>query len=208
MSQHFILHPHNPPLRLLKQAAALIEKGGIAAIPTDSSYALVAQLDDKQVVQRLRSIRGIDEKHHLTLLCHDLSQIAHYAKVDNRQYRLLKAATPGAFTFILEASREVPRRLSHPSRKTVGLRCPNHVITQALLLQFGQPLLSTTLHLPGDDAPLNDADDIRERLQKVVDVVIDGGACPRQPTTVVDLSGDGAEILRYGAGDPSLLGLV
>jgi tRNA threonylcarbamoyl adenosine modification protein (Sua5/YciO/YrdC/YwlC family) len=208
LAQYFSLHPHNPQLRLLKQAAAIIEKGGIAAIPTDSSYALVAHLDDKLAAERLRRIRDLDEKHHLTLLCRDLSAIANYAKVDNRQYRMLKAATPGAFTFILEASREVPRRLSHPSRKTIGLRWPKHEVTQALLEQFGQPLLSATLHLPDDDQPLNDPEAIRERLEHQVDVIIDSGACSLEPTTVVDLTGEVPQLLRRGGGDPAALGLI
>ncbi len=208
MAQYFSLHPHNPPLRLLKQAAAIIEKGGIAAIPTDSSYALVAHLDDKQAAERLRRIRDLDHKHHLTLLCRDLSAIANYAKVDNRQYRLLKAAAPGAFTFILEASREVPRRLSHPSRKTIGLRWPAHEVTQALLEQFGQPLLSATLHLPDDDQPLNDPETIRDRLEHQVDVIIDAGACSLEPTTVVDLTTEPPQLLRRGGGDPATLGLI
>ncbi|HQO30104.1 MAG TPA: L-threonylcarbamoyladenylate synthase, partial [Accumulibacter sp.] len=167
----------------------MVHAGGIVALPTDSSYALVCHLDDKAAVDRLRRIRGVDEKHHLTLLCRDLSEIATYARVDNRQYRLLKAATPGPYTFILEATREVPRRLSHPSRKTIGLRVPEHLIAQALLEALGQPLLATTLILPDDEVPLNDPEDIREALQKRIELVIDGGSCSLLPTTVVDLTG-------------------
>ena len=179
MSQFFQIHPDNPQPRLIRQAVQIVDAGGIVALPTDSSYALVCHLDDKSAVDRLRRIRGVDDRHHLTLLCRDLSEIANYAKVDNRQYRLLKAATPGPYTFILEATREVPRRLSHPSRKTIGLRVPEHVIAHALLEEFKQPLLSTTLILPGSDLPLNDPEDIREQLEKQIDLVIDGGSCSR-----------------------------
>ena len=207
MSQFFQIHPENPQQRLLKQAAQIIHSGGIVALPTDSCYALVCHLDDKGAVERLRRIRGIDDKHHLTLLCRDLSEIGVYARVDNRQFRLLKAATPGPYTFILEATKEVPRRLSHPSRKTIGLRVPENRIVQALLEELGQPLLGTTLILPGDDATLTDADSIRERLEKHIELIIDGGACSLEPTTVVDLTGDEPELVRQGRGDPALLGL-
>ena len=207
MSQFFQIHPDNPQLRLLKQAAQIIHSGGIVALPTDSCYALVCHLDDKGAVERLRRIRGIDDKHHLTLLCRDLSEIGVYARVDNRQFRLLKAATPGPYTFILEATKEVPRRLSHPSRKTIGLRVPENRIVQALLEELGQPLLGTTLMLPGDDDTLTDADSIRERLEKHIELIIDGGACSLEPTTVVDLTGDEPELVRQGRGDPALLGL-
>ncbi len=182
----------------------MIDGGGIVALPTDSSYALVCHLDDKGAVDRLRRIRGVDDKHHLTLLCRDLSEIATYARVDNRQYRLLKAVTPGPYTFILEATREVPRRLSHPSRKTIGLRVPEHAIAQALLAELGQPLLGTTLILPGDDLPLNDPDEIREALQKQLELVIDGGACSLLPTSVIDLTGDVPAVLREGRGDVAM----
>ncbi len=211
MAQFFEVHPDNPQPRLLKQAAALLAGGGIAAVPTDSSYALVCHLDDKAAVERLRQVRQIDEKHHLTLLCRDLSELANYAKVDNRQYRLLKAATPGAFTFILEATKEVPRRVSHPQRKTIGLRVPEHAALQALLALHGAPLLATTLIPPGEDDPLNDAQEIRERFERQLAAVVDAGACPHLPTTVVDLTpmGDGGEavVLREGGGDLALLGL-
>jgi tRNA threonylcarbamoyl adenosine modification protein (Sua5/YciO/YrdC/YwlC family) len=166
MSQYFQIHPDNPQPRLIRQAVQIVDAGGIVALPTDSSYALVCHLDDKSAVDRLRRIRGVDDRHHLTLLCRDLSEIANYAKVDNRQYRLLKAAPPGPYTFILEATREVPRRLSHPSRKTIGLRVPEHAIAHALLEELKQPLLGTTLILPGSDLPLNEAEDIREQLEK------------------------------------------
>jgi tRNA threonylcarbamoyl adenosine modification protein (Sua5/YciO/YrdC/YwlC family) len=204
MSQYFQIHPENPQLRLIRQAVQIVDAGGIVALPTDSSYALVCHLDDKSAVDRLRRIRGVDDKHHLTLLCRDLSEIATYAKVDNRQYRLLKASTPGPYTFILEATREVPRRLSHPSRKTIGLRVPEHAIAHALLEELKQPLLGTTLILPGSEQPLNDPEDIREQLEKQIDLVIDGGSCSLLPTTVVDLSGPAPEILREGRGDVAL----
>ncbi len=207
MSQYFSLHPDNPQLRLIKQACLIIQAGGIVAIPTDSCYALVCHLDDKEAVQRLRQIRQVDEKHHLTLLCRDLSEIATYAKVDNRQYRLLKSATPGPYTFILEATKEVPRRLSHPARKTIGLRVPEHGITQALLSELGQPLLGTTLILPNRALPLTDPEDIRSRLGKQVELIIDSGACSLEPTTVIDLTGDGALVMRVGRGDVGVLGL-
>ena len=207
MSQFFQIHPDNPQLRLIKQAAQIIQSGGVVALPTDSCYALVCQLDDKGAVERLRRIRGIDEKHHLTLLCRDLSELGVYARVDNRQFRLLKAATPGAYTFILEATKEVPRRLSHPSRKTIGLRVPQHRIVQCLLEELGQPLLGTTLTLPGDEESLTDADTIRERLEKLVDLIIDGGVCAHGPTTVIDLTGPEPEVVRVGRGDPAVLGL-
>ena len=207
MAQYFEVHPENPQPRLLKQAAALLQKGGILAVPTDSSYALVCHLDDKDAVDRLRRIRQVDDKHHLTLLCRDLSELANYARVDNRQYRLLKLGTPGPYTFILEATKEVPRRVSHPSRKTIGLRVPEHPALQALLELHGAPLLATTLILPDETEPLNDPDEIRERLEKQVAGVIDAGACPSQPTTVVDLSGDAPEVLRRGRGDAAALGL-
>jgi tRNA threonylcarbamoyl adenosine modification protein (Sua5/YciO/YrdC/YwlC family) len=211
MAQFFEVHPENPPGRLLKQAVALLQRGGIAAVPTDSSYALVCQLDDKAAADSLRRIRGVDDKHHLTLLCRDLSELANYARVDNKQYRLLKAATPGPYTFILEASKEVPRRLSHPSRKTIGLRLPEHKALQALLELHGAPLLATTLILRGDTEPLNDANEIRKRLEHELAAVIDAGACHQQPTTVIDLTAmaDGGEavLIRQGRGSLSALGL-
>ncbi len=207
MAQHFEVHPDNPQQRLLKQAAAIIAAGGIAAIPTDSSYALVCHLDDKNAADTLRRIRGVDDKHHLTLLCRDLSELANYARVDNRQYRLLKSVTPGPYTFILEATKEVPRRLSHPSRRTIGLRVPEHRVTQDLLDMLGQPLLGTTLIPQGEREPLNDADDIRARYDKLIQVFIDAGACPAEPTTVVDLTGGDAVLVRAGRGDLAALGL-
>ena len=207
MSQYFEVHPENPQARLLKQAAQILHNGGIAAIPTDSSYALVCHLDDKAAAESLRRLRGVDAKHHLTLLCRDLSELANYARVDNQQYRLLKVGTPGPFTFILEATKEVPRRLSHPSRRTIGLRVPGHAVTQALLELLGQPLLATTLIAPGDATPMNDPRAIRDRFEKLIQVVVDAGACPMQPTTVVDLTQDPAALVRQGRGDARLLGL-
>ena len=207
MAQLFEVHPDNPQVRLLRQAAALLENGGVLAVPTDSSYALVCHLDDKAAVDRLRSIRGVDDKHHLTLLCRDLAELASYARVDNRQYRLLKAATPGPWTFILEATKEVPRRVSHPSRKTIGLRVPDHKVLHELLVQHNGPLLATTLIPAGESEPLNDAREIRERYQQQLAAVIDAGACPHEPTTIIDLSGDEPEVLRRGRGDPATLGL-
>ncbi|MES2070882.1 MAG: L-threonylcarbamoyladenylate synthase [Pseudomonadota bacterium] len=207
MTQYFQIHPDNPQLRLIKQAVQIIQNGGIVAVPTDACYALVCQLDDKDAVTRLRRIRGIDDKHHLTLLCRDLSEIALYAKVDNRQYRMLKAATPGPYTVILEATKEVPRRLSHPSRKTIGLRVPENCIIDALLEELGQPLLGTTLMLPGDEEIPTDPEIIRDRLEKNVDLVIDGGACSLVPTTVIDMTAEAPQLIRQGRGDASLFGL-
>lgn len=211
MAQYFEVHPDNPQPRLLKQAVALLERGGILAVPTDSSYALACHLDDKAAVDRLRQIRGVDEKHHLTLLCRDLSELANYARVDNRQYRLLKSATPGAYTFILEATREVPRRVSHPQRKTIGLRVPDHKALQELLALHGAPLLATTLIPPNETHPMNDAQEIRDRFEKVIAGVIDAGACPSEPTSVIDLTpmGTGGEalVVREGRGDIAALGL-
>ena len=207
MSQYFEIHPVNPQPRLLRQAAQILHAGGICAMPTDSSYALVCHLDDKAAAESLRRIRQVDARHHLTLLCRDLSELATYARVDNRQYRMLKLGTPGPYTFILEATREVPRRLSHPSRRTIGLRVPDHRVTQELLATLGQPLLATTLIPPGQTDPLNDPHEIRDYFQKQLQAVIDAGACPMEPTTVVDFSGDEPVLTRIGRGDPARLGL-
>ncbi|WP_449370773.1 L-threonylcarbamoyladenylate synthase [Thiomonas sp.] len=207
MAQYFTLHPDNPQLRLIKQAAAVLHGGGVAAIPTDSSYALVCHLDDKAAVQRLRQIRQVDERHHLTLLCSDLSELGNYARVDNRQYRLIRACTPGPYTFILEATKEVPRRVSHPSRKTIGVRVPQNAVAHSLLVEMAQPLLATTLILPGDDHALNDAAEIRDRLEHQVDLVLDAGPCPSEPTTVVDLCGAAPVVIRIGRGPLEALGL-
>jgi len=211
MAQYFEVHPENPQQRLLKQAVALLQRGEIVAVPTDSSYALACHLDDKDAVDQLRRIRQVDDKHHLTLICRDLSELANYARVDNKQYRLLKAATPGPYTFLLEATKEVPRRVSHPQRKTIGLRVPDHKVLLELLALHGAPLLATTLIAPGETEALNDAEVIRERFEKQIAGVIDAGACPSQPTSVVDLtpmgSGDDPVMVRQGRGALSVLGL-
>ncbi len=211
MAQFLQVHPDNPQPRLLKQAVALLDKGGIVAVPTDSSYALVCHLDDKAAVEQMRRIRQVDDKHHLTLLCRDLSELANYARVDNRQYRLLKAATPGAYTFILEATKEVPRRVSHPQRKTIGLRVPLNKTLLDLLELHGAPLLATTLIAPDDTDPMNDAEEIRDRFEHELAAVIDAGACPLEPTTVVDLTpmdgGGDPEVIRVGRGPLNTLGL-
>ena len=211
MSQLFEVHPENPQPRLLKQAVQLLAKGGILAVPTDSSYALVCHLDDKAAADRLRRIRQVDDKHHLTVLCRDLSELSNYAKVDNKQYRLLKLGTPGPYTFILDAGKDIPRRLSHPSRKTIGLRVPSHRVLLDLLEQHGTALLATTLIPPGETEPMNDAEAIRERFQHDLAAVIDAGACALAPTTVIDLTpmgtGGDPEVIRVGQGPLDALGL-
>ena len=207
MAQYFSVHPDNPQPRLLKQAVALLNQGGVLAVPTDSSYALVCHMDDKTAADHLRKVRGVDDKHHLTLLCRDLSELSNYAKVDNAQFRMLKQATPGAFTFILEATKEVPRRVSHPQRKTIGLRVPQHAVLQELLALHGAPLLATTLIPNGESDPLNDPEEIRDRYEKLIAGIIDAGACSLEPTTVVDCTGDHIEVVRQGLGDVALLGL-
>jgi tRNA threonylcarbamoyl adenosine modification protein (Sua5/YciO/YrdC/YwlC family) len=207
LAQYFEVHPLDPQPRLLKQAAQILHGGGLAAIPTDSSYALVCHLDDKAAAENLRRVRGVDDKHHLTLLCRDLSELASYARVDNAQYRLLKLATPGPYTFILEATKEVPRRVSHPQRRTIGLRVPDHAVTQALLEILGQPLLGTTLIPPGESDAMNDPHEIRERMQKQLQAIVDAGACAMEPTTVIDLSSDEPVVVRQGRGDLAALGL-
>ncbi len=203
MAQYFQIHPTHPQARLIKNAVAIVRAGGIVAYPTDSSYALGCHLDDKAAAERIRRIRGVDERHHFTLVCRDLSQLALYAKVDNASFRLLKAYTPGPYTYILPATREVPRRLQHPRRKTIGLRVPQHTIAQALLAELGEPLMSSTLILPGESLPLSDPEEIRAALEHQVDLVIDGGACGLEPTTVVDLETPVPHILRHGRGDPT-----
>jgi len=207
MSQLFSIHPDNPQQRLIRQAADILRGGGVVALPTDSCFALCCHLDDKAAVEKLRRMRGIDDKHHLTLLCRDLSEIANYARVDNWQYRLLKHATPGPFTVILEATREVPRRLSHPSRKTIGIRVPENRVAQALLEEMNEPLIGTTLILPGQDDPLADAEEIQKALKSQIDLTIDGQRCMTEPTTVIDLTGAEPVLIRRGRGDPAIFGI-
>ena len=207
MSQFFSVHPTHPQARLIRQAADIVRQGGLIAYPTDSCYALGCHLGDKDAMDRLREARGMDEKHHLTLMCRDLSEIASYAMVDNAQYRLLKAATPGSYTFILRATREVPRRLMHPRRKTIGVRVPQHPVAHALLTELGEPMLSATLHLPGDEAALSEGEDIRERLEKKLDLILDAGHCGTLASTVIDLTGDAPVVVRMGSGPVEALGL-
>lgn len=202
MTQYFYIHPDNPQSRLIKQAVMLIRDGAVVAYPTDSAYALGCHLGDKAALERIIRIRELDERHNFTLLCRDLSEIATYAKVDNSTYRLLKTYTPGAYTFILTATGEVPRRILHPKRKTIGIRVPDHAISQALLAELNEPLLTTTALLPGQSEPLNDPEAIREQLGSRLDLIIDGGFGSLEPTTVVDLTGDHPQVLREGRGDP------
>jgi len=203
MAQYFEVHPLNPQLRLIRQAVEIIRRGGVIAYPTDSSYALGCHLDDKDAAERIRRIRRLDDKHNFTLVCRDLSQLAQYARVGNADFRLLKAHTPGPYTFILPATREVPRRLQHARRKTIGLRVPDHPVVQALLAELGEPLMTVTLILPDEELPLADAREIRERLEHQVDLVIDAGPCGLAPTTVVALDDGVAEVRRVGKGDPA-----
>ena len=207
MAQFFHVHPANPQPRLIRQAAAILRDGGVIAYPTDSSYALGCHIGDAAAARRIRQIRGVDEGHLLTLVLRDLSEIGHFAKLDNWQFRIVRQGTPGAYTFVLPATREVPRRLQHPKRSTVGVRVPDHAVAQALLQELGEPILSSTLVLPGGGEPLNDAETIRESVGRTLDLVIDAGACPAEPTTVVDLAVVPPVILRLGAGDPARLGL-
>jgi tRNA threonylcarbamoyl adenosine modification protein (Sua5/YciO/YrdC/YwlC family) len=207
VAQYFSVHPDNPQPRLIREAVRILRAGGIMAYPTDSSYALGCMLGNKEGMERIRAIRQVDDRHHFTLVCRDLSEIARYARVDNRQYRLLKAATPGGFTFILEATREVPRRLLHPKRNTIGLRVPDHAVVSALLTELNEPILSMTLSLPDDEHPLNEPEEIRGRMEKRVDVILDAGPCSLEPSTVIDLTGEVPEVVRRGRGDPRLLGL-
>lgn len=207
MAQFFSIHPDNPQARLIKQAAEMVRNGAVVVYPTDSGYALGCHLDDKDAVQRIRQIREVDDKHLMTLVCRDLSELAKYARVDNAQFRLLKNNTPGSYTFILEATREVPRRLQHPKRSTVGLRIPDHKVALALLEELNEPLLSSTLILPETHHPLTDIEEIREHLDNLVDVIIEGGSVGLEPTTVLDLT-DGAPVLvRKGKGETSHLGI-
>jgi tRNA threonylcarbamoyl adenosine modification protein (Sua5/YciO/YrdC/YwlC family) len=207
MSQFFSLHPTHPETRLIKRAVEIVRAGGVIAYPTDSCYALGCHLGDKTAMERIRKIRDVDERHHFTLVCRDLSDIGTFAKVNNAQYRLLKAHTPGSYTFILEATRELPRRIAHPKRATVGVRVPEHVVALALLGELGEPLLSSTLMMPGEDRPLNDAQEIRVRLNHQLELILDGGACGVEPTTVIDLSGGEPVLVRRGKGNLDVFGL-
>lgn len=208
MAQFFSLHPETPQPRLLRQAAEIIRGGGLVVFPTDSAYALAGQTGNAHLIDRIRRIRGVDDRHHLTLMVRDLSEIAHYAKVDNAQYRLLKAATPGPYTFILDGTKELPRRVLHPKRKTIGVRVPSHPVVSALLGALDEPLLTSTLLLPGEAHPLTDAEDIRARLEKLVELVIEAGGCGPEATTVIDLTGASPEVIRHGLGPLEPLGLA
>lgn len=201
MLRYFEIHPQNPQTRLIQQAVAAVRDGAVLVYPTDSGYALGCHLGDKDAVDRIRAVRELDDKHNLTLVCRDLSEIATYAQVDNQAYRLLKSLTPGPYTFILDATREVPRRLQHPKRKTIGIRVPGHPIVDALLDILGEPLISTTLQMPGDEQPLTDPQEIKDRLRNAVDVIIDGGLGSAEPTSIIDLTGPAPVVLRKGRGD-------
>lgn len=207
MAQFFTIHPDNPNPRLIRQAAEVLRNGGIVVYPTDSCYALGCHLDDRDAVTRIRKIRRLDEQHHLTLMCRDLSEISRYARVDNAKFRLLKSNTPGSYTFILEATKEVPKRLQHPKRSTVGIRIPDHPVALALLEELGEPMSSSTLILPDQTGPLNDAEQIRDLLEKQVELVIDGGAVGADFTTVIDLTGDAPVLVRRGKGDVAPFGI-
>lgn len=207
MAQFFQVHPDNPQPRLMRQAAQMLREGAVIVYPTDSGYALGCHLEDKNAVTRIRQIRGLDEQHHLTLVCRDLSELATYARVSNAQFRLLKHNTPGAYTFILEATKEVPRRLQHPKRSTVGVRIPDHPVALALLQELGEPMLSSTLMLAEAHHPLTDVDEIRGRLERQVDLIIEGGAVGLEPTTVLDLTQDVPLLLRAGRGGTTPFGI-
>lgn len=207
MAQFFSIHTDTPHLRLIRQAVAIVRSGGIIVYPTDSCYALGCHLGDKDAMTRIRTIRQVDDHHHFTLVCRNLAEISTYAKVDNSQYRLLKATTPGSYTFILQATREVPRRMQHPKRNTIGLRIPDHPVVLALLAELDEPLLSSTLILPGDEYPLNDAEEIRERLEHHVELVMDAGSCGIEMTTVIDLTSDVPALIRPGKGSLEPFGI-
>jgi len=207
MSQFFTIHPDNPNPRLIRQAAEVLRDGGIVVYPTDSCYALGCHLDDKDAVTRVRQIRGLDEQHHLTLMCRDLSEISRYAQVGNAQFRLLKNNTPGSYTFILRATKEVPKRLQHPKRSTIGIRVPDHLVALALLEELGEPMCSTTLILPDEAGPLNDTGRMRDLLEKRVELIIDGGAVGLDFTTVIDLTGETPLLLRRGKGEIAPFGI-
>lgn len=206
MSQFFQIHPDNPQARLIRQAVDIIRQGGVIIYPTDSAYALGCHIGDKQALQRIRQIRRLDDDHNFSLVCRDLSDLGIYAKVSNSAYRLLRAATPGPYTFVLQATKEVPRRLVDPKRKTIGLRVPNNAICSALLSELGEPIMSSSLILPGQEDPLTDPLEVRDLLEKQVDLIIDGGFCGLQSTSVINLEDDQVEILREGCGDLTLFG--
>jgi tRNA threonylcarbamoyl adenosine modification protein (Sua5/YciO/YrdC/YwlC family) len=208
MTQFFVIHPENPQQRLIRQAAAMVRNGAVIAYPTDSCYALGCHLDDRDAVARIRRIRGVDDGHFMTLMCRDLSELARYARVNNVQFRLLKNNTPGSYTFILEATKEVPRRLQHPKRSTIGMRIPDHPVALALLEELGEPLLSSTLILPDEQEALNDAEEIRDRLDHQLDLVLDGGAVGLEPTSVIDLTSDAPVLLRRGKGEVAHFGIA
>jgi len=204
MAQYFEIHPENPQPRLITRAIEIIAGGGVVVYPTDSSYALGCQIGEKTALDRIRMIRRLDDKHNFTLVCSDLSEIANYARIDNQGYRLLKSLTPGPYTFIYQATKQVPRRLLHPKRRAIGIRVPDTPICRALLTELGQPILSTTLILPGDTAPLNDTYEMREAIGHCVDLIIDGGPCGTEPTSVIDMTQDPPPVVRAGKGDVSL----
>ena len=208
MAQYFSIHPDNPQPRLIRRAVEIVQAGGVIVYPTDSCYALGCHLGDKAAMERIRALRKRGERHHLSLVCHDLAELAVYARVDNRQFRLLKRATPGSYTFLLKATRETPKRVLHPSRRTIGLRVPDHRVGRALLAELGEPLLSSTLRLPGDELPLNEPREIRRRLEHQVDLILDCGSCGITPTTIVDLTGEDPVIARRGKGSVELFGLT
>lgn len=203
MAKYFDVHPENPQPRTISQTADIIRGGGLVAYPTDSCFALGCQLGNRDGLDRIRTIRRLDDRHHFTLMCQDFAQLGHFVHLDNKVFRAIKASTPGSYTFILPASKEAPRRLLHPKKKTVGVRIPDHVAAQALLAELGEPLLSSTLLLPDEDKPLTQGWEIKEELDHVVDAVLDSGDCGTEPTTVIDFSSGEAEIVRRGAGDPS-----
>lgn len=208
MAQYFSIHPDDPQPRLLRQAAAIVRAGGVIAYPTDSSYALGCQIDDATAVERIRALRQIDDKHHLTLVCRDLAEIGRYVQMDNWQFRIVKEGIPGSFTFLLPAARELPRRLKHRRRRTIGVRVPDHAVVHALLSELGEPILSSTLIPPDASEPLNDPGEIRARFERALDLIIDSGACHLEPTTVVDLASEPPRVVRLGRGDPVRLGLA
>lgn len=208
MAQYFSIHVDNPQARLIKRAVEIVRNGGLMVYPTDSCYALGCHIGDKTAMARIRRIRQVDERHHFTLICRDLSEIGKYAIVDNAQYRTLKAATPGSYTFILRATREVPKRLLYPRRNTIGLRVPDHAVVRALLEEMGEPILSSTLILPGDERPLNDGEEIRKRIERDVDLILDGGSCGLEMTTVVDLTEEVPRVIRPGKGSGAPFGVA